>query len=63
MTYEAECNALESMKETLEGGGFCHYIGTAWDCEKSPIGLCVYDSMKDRAHDHCVFCHGPEERK
>ena len=38
-------------------------VGTFWDCPKSPFGLCVYDHYEDGAHDNCLFCHGPEERK
>ena len=34
-----------------------------WECAKSPVGVCVYDHVLDGAHDHCVFCGGPEERK
>ena len=33
-----------------------------WQCEDSPVGLCVYDSQ-DRAADHCIFCGDPDERK
>lgn len=33
-----------------------------WDCEKSPIGHCVY-SWCDSAQDDCLFCHQPSERK
>ena len=34
-----------------------------WQCEDSPVGLCVYDSINDRAFDHCIFCGDPDERK
>lgn len=34
-----------------------------WGCRKSPFGWCAYDHYKDRSHDNCVFCHGPQERK
>lgn len=34
-----------------------------WDCENSPVGICVYDSLDDPSHDDCLYCHGPEERK
>jgi len=45
------------------------YMGSAklgpsgWGCAKSPVGLCVYDSFKDRAMDQCIFCGWPDERK
>lgn len=38
-------------------------VSTFWDCEKSPIGCCIYKHYEDRAHDHCLFCGQPEERK
>lgn len=34
-----------------------------WDCDKSPVGKCVYDIIEDSACDSCVFCHQPDERK
>jgi hypothetical protein len=34
-----------------------------WDCDLSPIGVCVYDGWSDSIHDHCLYCDGPEERK
>jgi len=36
---------------------------TVWDCNKSPVLLCVYDSIEDPAMDQCIFCGDPEERK
>lgn len=33
-----------------------------WPC-KGPLGLCVYDDNHDPAHDCCLFCGDPEERK
>jgi len=34
-----------------------------WGCKKSPFGWCAYDHYKDGAHDFCVFCNEPQERK
>ena len=34
-----------------------------WDCEKSPIGYCLYHNVEDEYHDHCIICGQPEERK
>lgn len=34
-----------------------------WQCNKSPVGKCVYDSIEDPACDCCVFCGQPDERK
>lgn len=38
-------------------------VSTFWDCEKSPIGCCMYNHNEDRFHDSCLFCGDPEERK
>lgn len=32
-----------------------------WDCEESPIGMCIGDS--EDQEDGCVFCYNPVERK
>jgi len=34
-----------------------------WDCIDSPVYTCIYDDLEDRAHDRCIFCGLPEERK
>ena len=39
------------------------YISDSWDCPGSPFGLCMYHIIHDGAHDTCVFCGDPEERK
>jgi hypothetical protein len=38
---------------------------TAWKCESAfnPIDKCFYDGDNDPAHDSCVMCGQPEERK
>jgi len=38
-------------------------ISNEWECSTSPVGYCVYDIVEDPAHDDCIFCHDPEERK
>ena len=40
-----------------------HVITYQWECEKSPMGWCAYNYPKDPAHDDCIFCHWPNERK
>lgn len=45
-----------------EGEGQWYHVGE-WECEKSPIGLCIYHYLDDRALDHCIFCGNPNERK
>lgn len=34
-----------------------------WDCPASPTGTCFYNGPEDPAHDDCLFCHDPRERK
>ena len=34
-----------------------------WDCEASPVAVCVYDDWSDPIHDNCLYCNNPEERK
>lgn len=47
-----------------EGEGQWFTVGEGfWECEKSPVGICVYHKIHDRAHDSCIFCGEPEERK
>jgi len=55
LTFADELGAIERMP--------CFVVGDFWDCSISPFGLCVYDNYEDRAHDNCLFCHAPEERK
>ena len=60
---------LEAIKEQLyrksiSGYHFMsHEVPGTWDCDTSPIGTCVYYYPEDPAHDNCLFCHEPEERK
>jgi hypothetical protein len=44
-------------------GSFDLVIGDYWECPESPTGHCVYDRYEDPAHDNCIFCGDPEERK
>ena len=46
-----------------EGVGQWHVLSTEWDCPESPFGYCAYHIFEDRAHDDCIFCHEPQERK
>jgi hypothetical protein len=34
-----------------------------WDCPESPVGWCVYNNTTDSAHDNCIFCNQPLDRK
>ncbi len=60
---DIEYEALKMVEDKLKYGPLVHVVGTAWDCPKSSIGLCVYNHIEDHAHDQCVFCGHPEERK
>ena len=40
-----------------------HAMDYEWECEKSPFGWCAFIHFTDRAHDHCIFCGDPSERK
>jgi len=45
-----------------EGEGQFHRVGT-WPCQKSPVGICIYNPALDRAWDNCIFCHKPHGRR
>lgn len=45
-----------------EGEGQWHKVGY-WECDTSPIGVCVYNPFNDKALDNCIYCHSPHERK
>lgn len=34
-----------------------------WKCPQSSVGHCVYNNEHDPAHDICLVCGHPEERK
>lgn len=46
---------------TLEDAA--HLAFGAYECPTSPTGRCIYDDRDDPAHDDCLFCHDPSERK
>lgn len=60
--YRIELEIEEVVKSAIPGFGMWNTIGT-WDCENSPIGVCVYNHIEDPALDDCLFCGGPDERK
>lgn len=45
-----------------EGAGMEHKVGI-WDCEKSPVGVCVYHRHNDPHSEQCIYCGQPQERK
>ena len=62
----SHCEMLEVYGIVLKEHGFDPenvVIPGSWDCEKSPVGKCVYDFYQDPCRDSCLFCHDPEERK
>lgn len=48
----------KSGKFTIAENEWCQ-----WECEESPIGICIYNDEDDIVHDFCHFCGLPEERK
>lgn len=42
-----------------------HKVSMFWECEKSPIGLCVWDTRQRGFHIDCCcyYCKQPVERK
>lgn len=38
-------------------------VESDWSCINSLTGKCWYNSDRDDAHDSCLFCGQPEERK
>ena len=44
-------------------GGAIELGDMNWGCEKSPFAMCAYDTIDDRAKDHCIFCGQPHDRK
>jgi hypothetical protein len=33
-----------------------------WECEKSPIGFCLYNNKEDPQAEHCIHCGEPYVR-
>ena len=54
---------LLEAKPELVGKKLTHDTEWEWGCDKSPTGLCVYDDKNDPAHDQCLCCGDPNERK
>lgn len=40
-----------------------YFHDSGWECPESPVGTCMYDSVKDPAYDNCLICGEPYERK
>lgn len=42
-----------------------HQVSTFWECDKSPIGVCVWDISEKGFHIDCTcyYCGDPVERK
>ena len=56
-------NSAPSCNRACCGGMPRRFAYSAWECSKSPVDLCVYNHNMGPAHDDCLFCHEPEERK
>ena len=65
--FEAE-RKIDKARLNLVEAVASHYniknpvVGT-WECENSPIDVCIYNHDKDPCHDYCLHCGGPDERK
>lgn len=60
---DKECAIDDILDEYLgEGEGQWHFVTIEWECNESPVGWCIYNPMKNRAMDSCIFCHQPKER-
>lgn len=63
--------ATEMCNEVLNGAAACDrdccgatprkLMFGILDCEKSPIGVCVYSQYRDPEHENCLFCHKSED--
>lgn len=60
--YSSIEHILDNYVGTCEGQWYTVGSGL-WDCGKSPVGVCVYHKIHDPAHDCCIYCGEPEERK
>ena len=40
-----------------------HKVSTSWECEESPIGMCVFELDDELQTMECIYCKNPEERK
>jgi hypothetical protein len=43
-----------------------HRVSTFWTCDRSPVGMCVFNLEESRGRlvmTHCRYCGGPVERK
>ena len=57
-------NEINSLIKTVipDYNLWLHVVGE-WDCEESPIGLCLYNRIEDPCLDNCLYCGNPDERK
>jgi len=60
---KAQIELKQLVNEHLPDNGMFHVVSDFWDCPDSPFGLCSYHNIEDPAHDSCVFCGEPFERK
>ena len=51
------------IKKYVPDVNFFYDIDFLYGCDKSPFGWCAYHRYEDQAHDNCIFCHQPQERK
>lgn len=39
-----------------------HRVSTFWDCEKSPIGMCVFELDREGRTLNCRYCGEPDDK-
>ena len=51
-------------KANIEDYHFLDYqVSKFWTCDKSPIGMCLFQLDDYGRPTLCRYCHGPTERK
>lgn len=55
--------ALECFEDEYADDEELEMIVGDYECDKSPVDICVYDTKSDPRLEHCIFCGQPDERK
>ena len=59
-TESAKEDLREELQKKYKAGRI--EIGS-WECQGSPIDVCIYDDEDDHCWDFCLVCGNPNERK
>lgn len=62
-THRLEYELLELVGVVVDVSPPDLSLGWQWPCPTSPTTRCVYNDNDDPAHDQCLICGDPEERK